>query len=690
MNTAAPSLTERIKAKLDIVDEIGAVVPLKKSGKAFVGLCPFHGERTPSFYVSPERQSWYCFGCHEGGDIFSFVMKQQAVDFPEALALLADRAGIAPDERGAGPGTPAAVETAARKRLRELNETAAIWFHHQLLQAPEAQYARAYLTSRGVSNESITLWRLGFAPDGDALSRYLREHEFSEDEAIEAGLVRRRDTERGGGLYDYFRGRVVFPIRDARGHTIAFGGRELGGGTPKYLNTPQTILFDKSATLYGLDLAREQIRRDNRVIIVEGYMDVIVPHQYGSRNVVACIGSAITEKHILQIKKLTRRVTLALDPDAAGESATLRGITVAQSAFDRVAIPVPMLAPERPGRPERERGEQHTDERRSRKRATPRGVVRLEEQVDAEITVMRLPAHEDPDEFVRRDPDGWRAAIAQAVPLIDYLIEAQTASLALDTPQGKMEARRRLVPVIAEVRDRVLADEYLDRLAAKLKLNLRDLQNDLQVVRQRVDREQRAHTAERRSTHDDGDTPDSNDVDSAADGRQPRAKLPTSGIAADMLAEQTQAEYCLGLLLSFPETWREIQAILNANDFSSGEHRSVFGLVANALQAQSTSAGLVGGPLALDVPPALAEVVDHARDAVSAVTQEGTALAKVASNTAYRLKRTRLKSELTELDYLQRNAIESGDPDAMRVLLRRKQDLLLQRRAIDTATGLYG
>ena len=327
-----------------------------------------------------------------------------------------------------------------------------------MLQSPDAQYARSYLDSRGVSNESIAHWRLGYAPDGDTLARYMASQGYTPKELVEAGLARERDADKS--LYDYFRNRLIFPIRDGRGQTIAFGGRELGGGHPKYLNTPQTILFDKSATLYGLDLAREGIRRTERVVIVEGYMDAVVTHQYNYRNVVACIGSAITEKHIKQIKKLTRRVTLALDPDAAGESATLRGITVAQQAFDRVVVPIP--GPSSDSARARERGWSQKGQR-----GEPRGMVRFEEQVDAEITVARLPAHEDPDEFVRRDPPGWQQAIDNAQPLIDFLIEAETEDLALNTPHGKLEAKRRLSPVIAGVRDRTLVEDYVGRLAMK-------------------------------------------------------------------------------------------------------------------------------------------------------------------------------------------------------------------------------
>ncbi|HEY7850949.1 MAG TPA: DNA primase, partial [Ktedonobacterales bacterium] len=488
MAAETTSVIERIKQKLDIVEEIGATVPLKKSGKAWRGLCPFHGERTPSFYVYPDGH-WRCFGCNEHGDLITFIEKTQGLDFIDALTLLAEKAGVTLDRSHSEQVSGAeAAEGSARKRLRALNEAASIWFHAQLLQSPAALYCRTYLDSRGVSNESIATWRLGYAPDGDLLSQYLLSQGYTPKELIENGFSRERGQGQGynqgasqsdgqtGGLYDYFRNRLIFSIRNQAGQTIAFGGRDLGGGPAKYLNSPQTMLFDKSATLFGLDLAREAIRRTERVVIVEGYMDAIVVSQHGFRNVVAVIGSALTEKHVHVIKKLTRRVTLALDPDAAGESATVRGIGVAQRAFDRIAVPVPAAAP---GAPTNRRGE-------------PKGLVRFEEQVDAEITVARLPPHEDPDEFVRRDPAGWRAAIEQAQPLIDFLIEAETAGLALDTPQGKLEARRRLMPVIAEVRDRIQAEEYVARLARKLRIDDVVLRRELPVVRAQLDRDSRA------------------------------------------------------------------------------------------------------------------------------------------------------------------------------------------------------
>jgi DNA primase len=707
---AAPtSIFERIKAKLDIVEEIGAVVPLRKSGKAYKGLCPFHSERTPSFYVFPETGTWNCFGCHEHGDIFSFVEKQQNLDFRDTLALLAERAGI-PLEREGGDGAERAedaAETAQRKRLRALNEAAAIWYHHQLLQAGEAQYARTYLDSRGVSNDTILTWRLGYAPDGNRLSTYLLGQGYAARELVEAGLSREREAERGGGLYDYFHNRVIFPIRDIRGQTIAFGGRELGGGQPKYLNTPQTPLFDKSATLFGLDLARDGIKRANQVVVVEGYMDAIVTHQEGARNVVACIGSAITEKHIRQIKKLTRRLALALDPDAAGQSATLRGIAVAQEAFDRVTVPVIAAPSERASMP---------------RRGDMRGMVRFEERVDAEITVLRLPPGEDPDEFIRRDQAGWQRAVAEALPLVDYLLEAQTAGLALDTPAGKAEAAERVLPLLAELSDRTTQDAYVRRLATLLRVAESELARDLQQVRRQQGRKAsaQAHSGAARHPASAGaaaggsgataPSPDADEVgekyradDPAATGsfhttdgaardaaRDGATGVPAAGLAARLLAGQRQEEYCVGLLLERPAVWEEVRAVIGAGDFQSTEMRELFRAVAAAI---SPAVPFDPQRFLADLPPDLAAAAERARARLepgAPPPPDGSGLTKLASSAAYRLKRLRLREEMAELDYLEHDAEESGDADALRALLGRKQQLLSQRRAIDAAASVYG
>ncbi|MGH2508391.1 MAG: DNA primase, partial [Ktedonobacteraceae bacterium] len=411
-------LIEIIKTKIDLVEEISLVVALHKAGKAFKGHCPFHNERTPSFYVFVESQTWRCFGCNEGGDVFSFVEKQQNLEFREALFYLAEKAGVALDEQPGKDPQEAREAHAHKERLRKLNEDALLWFHQALLRSREATEARDYLQVRGISSESVMAFSLGYAPERwDGLSSYLLGQGYTEYELVMGGLARERE---GGGIYDYFRQRLIFPIRDTRGRVIGFGGRILGEGQPKYLNSPQTVLFEKNSVLYALDMAREAIKQEKQVIIVEGYVDALIAHQYGTKQTVACIGSAITEKHIQQLKKLTRQVTLALDPDAAGVAATEHGIQEALKGFDRTIVPVPLPANASDGTNNAYGG---------RKRAEPRGIIRLEEQVDAEINVLQLPEGEDPDELIKRDFAAWEHAVQHPLPLIDYYFAVHTTGL---------------------------------------------------------------------------------------------------------------------------------------------------------------------------------------------------------------------------------------------------------------------
>jgi DNA primase len=665
---------EQIKSKLDIVEEIGAIVPLKKSGKAYKGVCPFHSERTPSFYVFPQTSTWRCFGCNEGGDIFTFVEKQQALEFKDVLELLAEKAGVSLETRGEVlPGSEEEdQEEGARRRLRQINEAAAIWFHHLLLTSSEAIYARSYLETRGVSRESLSQFRLGYAPaGGDLLCAYLLGQGYSAQEISNAGLGREREASRGGGLYDYFHNRLIFPIRDARGRTIAFGGRELGGGSPKYLNTPQTPLFDKSATLYGLDMAREAIKRRDQVVIVEGYMDALIAHQYGEKNVVACIGSAITEKQVRQIKKLTKRLALALDPDTAGESATLRGIEVAQQGFDRTVVAVPIAI----------------EGTLKSRRGVPRGMVRFEEQVDAEITVLRLPPSEDPDETIRRDLALWRRAIAEALPLVDFLFEAYTKGLRLETPQGKAEAARRLLPVLLEVHDRVKQDAYLRRLAAMLRTEERPLRQQLEALRQ----------AQLRDAHHSADVtepgpksyPHGSDDETAGNeashnGSDTKARRPVPRLGSPEFLE----DYCLGLLLVSPPLAAEIYGILETGDFAQTEARVLYHAFLTTLQA--------GGSLSTQqvistLPRPVQELAEDLRQRVEAgPPMEHARLKKAVTDAAYRLKRIRLQEAITELRYLQKEAEQAEDQEGLRLLKQRTQELLPLIHTIDAAVPLYG
>jgi len=460
------STIETIKAKVDVVDEIGLVVSLSKSGKAFKGLCPFHNERTPSFYVFADSQSWHCFGCNEGGDVFSFVQKQQNLEFRDALFYLAEKADVSVEEYAGGNPEEERETQAIKERMRKMNEDALLWFHQMLLRSKEAAGAREYVKSRGIVPDTVVAFGLGYAPQGqswDGLSRYLLAQGYTERELINGGLAREREEGKGGGVYDYFRQRLIFPIRDMRGRVIGFGGRELGGGQPKYLNSPQTLLFEKNSVLYAIDMARDAIKQAKQVVIVEGYVDAVIAHQYGTKQTVACIGSAITEKHIQQLKKLTKQVTLALDPDAAGASATEHGIQEALKTFDRTVVPVPLAGT--PG---------------GRRRNEPRGIIRLEEQVDAEINVLQLPAGEDPDEVIRRDFAFWTNAVAHPLPLIDYYFATKTAGLNLREPTGQTAAAKRLLPVIGAISDRIKRDAYIRKLAAMISIDERSLYDELQ------------------------------------------------------------------------------------------------------------------------------------------------------------------------------------------------------------------
>jgi DNA primase len=425
------SAIAEIKAKLPIADLIQQRTALQKSGRNYKGLCPFHGEKTPSFYVFPESQSYHCFGCKESGDIFNFVMKTQGLDFGDALKELAGRAGVQLEARQGS-----SEEDRRKERLRQLNQAAADYFYETLLRSPSAEQARAYALQRGVNQSGLMMFHLGYALDSwDALLTHLRGLQYSDEEMLAAGLVIERE---GGGMYDRFRGRLIFPIRDAQGRIVGFGGRALDKNTqPKYMNTPQTALFDKSSILFALDLARDSIRKTNQAVIVEGYMDALVAHQSGISNVVAGMGTAVGEKQIALLKKLTANITLALDADAAGDMAALREAELLRQSMDHIAIPV----------------------------YNARGLLGYEYKLQATIKIAMLPEGEDPDDVIRRNPDEWRQIIAKALPVVEHYLSLLAKKHDLATPRGKREAVEQMASLIASVGDAVERAAYHSRLA---------------------------------------------------------------------------------------------------------------------------------------------------------------------------------------------------------------------------------
>ena len=406
------SAIDEIKQRLDIVEIIGQYVTLTKSGRNFRALCPFHNEKTPSFFVFPDRQSWHCFGaCSTGGDAFAFIMKKENMDFSEALRRLADKVGVTlPSSREFD------TQKEARERFYQVNDIAARYYHSLLTTSAAGEKAKAYLKSRGLTTASIDEFRLGYALDSwDALKTQLKDRGFSENELVEAGLLSSGET---GRTYDRWRDRLMFPIMDERGRVTGFGARVLDPAAegPKYINTPQTPVFDKSSTLYGLHLAAPGIRQQNAAIIVEGYMDVIVAHQYGFSNVVASMGTSITDKQVNILKKMSHNVVMALDSDSAGSEAMQR-------------------------------------------------CVDHENTLEAEIKVVILPEGKDPDDVIKADADTWRKLLADARPVIDYIFDIAITGLDLSRVSDRTKTRDRLYPIVDNVKDAVRRAYYLQKLA---------------------------------------------------------------------------------------------------------------------------------------------------------------------------------------------------------------------------------
>ncbi len=437
------SVTEEIKARLDVVNLISEYVPLKKAGRNYTAPCPFHAERTPSFVVFPDSQRWHCFGaCGEGGDIFNFMMKREGLDFASALRLLADKAGVELKERS----DEQVNADEHLDRLRGLLDETANFFHEKLRNAPDAAHARAYARKRGLSEDTMIQFRMGYAPDDWQQSlTHLRNLGYDEDLIIEAGVAIRSDT---GRVYDRFRNRLVIPICDGRGQVIAFGARALNpDDNPKYLNSPQTPLFDKSATLFGLDKARRAIREGETAVIVEGYMDAIQAHQGGFTNVVAEMGTALTDPQLRQLSKYARRLILALDPDIAGIKATMRGLNVARQTLDD-----------------------------SKVFFDPSAMMRQASKLDLEIMVVTLPEGQDPDDLIRDNPEAWQNLIDTALPVVDYVISAGTAHLTPNATLGEREVvAKELLPILLATESNLQQHYNIQRLALKLRLDERTL-----------------------------------------------------------------------------------------------------------------------------------------------------------------------------------------------------------------------
>src|SRR5215208_4826946 len=507
---------EAVKQRADIVDVISQYVPLKRAGRTFKAPCPFHQEKTPSFVVNPDRQTWHCFGaCSTGGDVFQFLMRRDNLSFGEALRQLAQQVGV---ELQGGGGARAQEDHA---RLIEANEAAVTFFRQQLLASDAAGEARAYVERRGVDAATAEAFQLGYAPHSfDALRTHLTERGFMEDELLQAGLL----SENERGRYDRFRDRLFFPIRDERGRAIAFGGRVLGEGMPKYLNSPQTAVFDKSGTLYALDRAKDAIRAAGSAVVVEGYMDAIAAHQHGIANVVATLGTALTEKHVQILKRFTRRVTLAMDADAAGQEAMSRGLAVLDAAAADPDAPMETTV-------------------------DWRGMVRLHAVSPVEVAVFTVPQGKDPDELIRADPTAFTRLAEMAVPPFEFRLRHELSKADRANPRALLEVADRLLPVVAGVSDRTVQAQYVSALATATGVREEDLRGRLreagakaQPVSPLVMRE-RAQAGRRASGPAAEQEPGEEEDDTLAPAHGPSAST-----AAGVLKQEM---FCLRLLYTY-------------------------------------------------------------------------------------------------------------------------------------------
>ncbi|MCH8297193.1 MAG: DNA primase [Chloroflexi bacterium] len=497
------TVVDDVKSRLDIVEVISQRVPLQRSGRSYKANCPFHQEKTPSFHVFPDRQSWRCFGaCATGGDVLSFVMRAENLEFGEALRQLAQQTGVSLPQRGQRPRDEAA---------HKINEDARAFFQRTLASAQGAS-AREYLEQRGLDKQAIEAFAVGLSPsDGESLKNHLTREGYSPEQLASAGVVRTGDD---GLSHDLFRGRLMFPIRDAHGNLVGFGARSLDGSEPKYLNSPQGPMFDKSRLLYALDRARTEVRREGAVI-VEGYMDAIAAHQAGFKNVVAQMGTALTEFQVDEIRRLTGKITMALDQDAAGQAATLRSLDVIQENF-------------------RTKANRHQGSDGSPRAADP----------DPRIIVM--PPGQDPDEVIHRSPTDWAKLVESAVPAINFRIDAYTHHGDTTTSQGKAQIVAEAAPFIHLLGGGVQQANAVELLADKLSVPI----DTVKAALSRPSVARRARRAEQRP---------------AAETASPFAKLD----------HDPMEEHCLQLLLGFPEL-RELADGLRAEFFRRHENRELF------------------------------------------------------------------------------------------------------------------
>ncbi|MGB8983344.1 MAG: DNA primase [Anaerolineales bacterium] len=600
------SVIDEIKSKIDIVDLVSeAGVKLRHAGRNYTGFCPFHDNKhTPAFVVWPESGTWRCFGqCNEGGDIFKFVMKRENLDFKEALDKLAARAGV--QVPTFTKHTPEQKE--AYDHLRELLEDALIFYRGHLLANKEISN---YLhQKRKLTDASIEAFGLGYAPETwDSLLTHFTQRGHSEHDLLEAGLISKRDS---GGYYDRFRNRIMFPIRDENGRMAGFGARIVNpNDVPKFLNSPETPIFVKGHLLYGLDRARKPIRAADQAVIVEGYLDVIALHQAGYENVVSPMGTALTEHQLRLLKRFTRRIVLALDPDTAGQKAVLRGLDAARQAMDR-------------------EGELGFD---------ARGLLREEARLQADLRVASMPDELDPDELVARNKGEWARLIENAKPIVTYVMETLAAGQNIIDPKVKNQVAAQVIPLIEDLPNALERDTYRQQLARMLRVDESAL-TGTQAQAPKVKRSRQAPQ------------------------RQP-AEKPNAAITVSS-SKKVEA-YIIAVLYKKPDLLYRLDRALQeygllklaVQDFEYTDHQMLFGLIRESVEQDRTEQHEF---VVESVPAALQGLSLELESQDDKVERLEEKLLEELLRGVIKLRRVAAGENLNQLRYLQEEAHQVGD-----------------------------
>jgi DNA primase len=619
------STIDEIKSRIDIVDLVSeAGVKLRHAGKNYTGFCPFHdNKKTPAFVVWPETGTWRCFGqCNEGGDIFKFVMKRENLDFKEALNKLAARAGVQVQEYQRE--TPEQRE--AYDNLRKLLEDAVVFYRSHLFANKDIlTYLRE---KRGLTDATIEIFGLGYAPPGyDNALRHFTQRGYSREDLIDSGLLTVREAEQSASsqstVFDRFRHRIMIPIRDENGKMVGFGARIVDpDDIPKFLNSPETPVFSKGRLLYGLDRARKPIRAADQAVIVEGYLDVIALHQAGYENVVSPMGTALTEDQLRLLKRFTRRIVLALDPDIAGQKAVLRGLDAARSAMDK-------------------EGELGFD---------ARGLLRNESRLQADLRVATMPDDLDPDEIVGRDKEEWAKLIENAKPIVTHVMETLAAGQNVNDPKVKNQIAAQVLPLIDDLPNALERDTYRQALARMLRVDERVLIGT-QAQAPRVRRPRGIP-------------------------QKPIVEKPSAAVS--IASSKNTEAYIIGVLFQKPELLyrldRSLQEYglvpLNAQDFEYTDNQLLFGLIRESVEQDKTEQH----EFVVDALPESLQA--RSRELVQETERiermEGKLLEELFRG-VIKLRRVAAGENLNQLRFLQEEAHQAGDLRAASY-----QDLVLQ------------